>query len=37
MEGAPARGGMVEVDRFRLERPVWAAHYGQRAASPTAA
>ena len=37
MEGAPARGGMVEVDRFRLERPVWAALYGQRAASPTAA
>jgi RimJ/RimL family protein N-acetyltransferase len=26
LEGAPARGGMVPCDRFRLERAVWAAH-----------
>ena len=25
LEGAPARGGMVPCDRFRLERAVWAA------------
>ncbi len=31
-EGAPARGGLVEVDRFKLERSVWAVDYGQRAA-----
>jgi RimJ/RimL family protein N-acetyltransferase len=31
-EGAPARGGMVDVDRFRLERSVWAVDYGQRTA-----
>jgi RimJ/RimL family protein N-acetyltransferase len=37
LEGAPARGGMVNVDRFRLERSVWAALYGQRAMPPTAA
>jgi RimJ/RimL family protein N-acetyltransferase len=36
-EGAPARGGLVNVDRFRLERSVWAALYGQRAMPPTAA
>ena len=36
LEGAPARGGMVQVDRFRLERPVWAALYGRHTA-PTAA
>jgi RimJ/RimL family protein N-acetyltransferase len=36
-EGAPARGGMVNVDRFRLERSVWAALYGQRAMPSTAA
>jgi RimJ/RimL family protein N-acetyltransferase len=29
-EGAPARGGMVDVDRFRLERSIWARDYGQR-------
>jgi RimJ/RimL family protein N-acetyltransferase len=37
LEGAPARGGMVNVDRFRLERSVWAALYSQRAMPPTAA
>jgi len=37
LEGAPARGGMVNVDRFHLERSVWAALYGQRAMPPTAA
>lgn len=31
-EGAPARGGLVEVDRFKLERSAWAVDYGQRAA-----
>jgi RimJ/RimL family protein N-acetyltransferase len=31
-EGAPARGGMVDVHRFRLERSVWAHDYGQRVA-----
>jgi RimJ/RimL family protein N-acetyltransferase len=31
-EGAPARGGMVDVHRFKLERPVWAVDYGQRSA-----
>ena len=31
-EGAPARGGMVDVDRFRLERSAWAVDYGQRSA-----
>ena len=31
-EGAPARGGMVDVDRFKLERSVWAVDYGQRSA-----
>jgi RimJ/RimL family protein N-acetyltransferase len=25
LEGAPARGGMVPCDRFRLERAVWAS------------
>ncbi len=25
LEGAPARGGMVPCDRFRLERSVWAS------------
>jgi RimJ/RimL family protein N-acetyltransferase len=36
-EGAPARGGMVEVDRFSLQRAVWAQAHGQRAvaAPPT--
>jgi RimJ/RimL family protein N-acetyltransferase len=37
LEGAPARGGMVDVDRFHLERSGWAALYGQRAMPPTAA
>jgi RimJ/RimL family protein N-acetyltransferase len=32
-EGAPARGGMVDVDRFRLERAVWAQAYGHRTAA----
>jgi RimJ/RimL family protein N-acetyltransferase len=32
-EGAPARGGLVDIDRFRLERPVWAVAYGQRPAA----
>jgi RimJ/RimL family protein N-acetyltransferase len=31
-EGAPARGGMVDVDRFRFERTVWAEAYGLRTA-----
>jgi RimJ/RimL family protein N-acetyltransferase len=31
-EGAPARGGLVDVDRFKLERSVWAVDYGQRTA-----
>ena len=26
LEGAPARGGMVPCDRFRLERSAWASH-----------
>jgi RimJ/RimL family protein N-acetyltransferase len=26
LEGAPARGGMVPCDRFRLERSAWAFH-----------
>jgi RimJ/RimL family protein N-acetyltransferase len=30
-EGAPARGGMVDVDRFRFERSVWAEAYARRA------
>jgi RimJ/RimL family protein N-acetyltransferase len=32
-EGAPARGGMVDVDRFHLERSVWAQAYAQRTAA----
>lgn len=28
-EGAPARGGMVSCDRFRLERSAWAIAHGQ--------
>jgi RimJ/RimL family protein N-acetyltransferase len=34
-EGAPARGGMVEVDRFSLQRAAWAQSYAQRAAPPS--
>jgi RimJ/RimL family protein N-acetyltransferase len=36
-EGAPARGGMVEVDRFSVQRAAWAQAQGQRAvaAPPT--
>jgi RimJ/RimL family protein N-acetyltransferase len=30
-EGAPARGGMVDVDRFSLQRAVWAQTHGPRA------
>ncbi|HLW91258.1 MAG TPA: GNAT family N-acetyltransferase [Roseiarcus sp.] len=33
LEGAPARGGMMKVDRFRLERSVWAPAFGHRAAA----
>ncbi|HZU87756.1 MAG TPA: GNAT family N-acetyltransferase [Stellaceae bacterium] len=32
-EGAPARGGLVDIDRFRLERSAWAVDYGQRTAA----
>jgi RimJ/RimL family protein N-acetyltransferase len=34
LEGAPARGGMVPCDRFRLERAVWA---GRRAVATAGA
>ena len=30
LEGAPARGGMVPCDRFRLERAAWAARRAAR-------
>lgn len=33
LEGAPARGGMIPCDRFRLERAVWAS---RRAPAPGA-
>ncbi len=33
LEGAPARGGMVPCDRFRLERSVWASRRAAQEAS----
>jgi RimJ/RimL family protein N-acetyltransferase len=35
LEGAPARGGMVPCDRYRLERAAWAAWRARLAATPS--
>jgi RimJ/RimL family protein N-acetyltransferase len=34
LEGAPARGGMVPCDRFRLDRAVWANRRAQAPGAP---
>ena len=36
LEGAPARGGMVPCERFRMERALWAGAFGRVSAAAAA-